>query len=66
MEAIVPTEIDELSFLTEHFDSDLNNQGLSLNLDVLEIKRDKAQIRMVANQKVASRSYNSRVKIRWF
>ena len=39
---VVPTKIDEPSFRTEHFDSTLNNQGLSLNLDVLEIKRDKA------------------------
>ncbi|KAL5573637.1 hypothetical protein UlMin_023234 [Ulmus minor] len=43
-EAVVPIEIGELSFRTEQFDPDLNVEGLSLNLDLLEIKRDNAQI----------------------
>ena len=62
-EAVVPTEIDESSFRIEQFDPDLNVEGLSLKLDLLEIKRDNAQIRMVANQKAVARSYNTRVKI---
>ena len=40
--AVVLTEIGEPSFQTKYFDSSLNDQGLSLNFDVLEIKRDKA------------------------
>ena len=43
-EATIPTEIGEPSFRMEHFDSTNNDQGLSLNLDILEIKWDKAQI----------------------
>ena len=65
-EAVVPTEIGEPSFRTEEFDLDQNVEGLSLNLELLEIKRDNAQIRMVANQKAAARSYNTRVKVRRF
>ncbi|KAL5577187.1 hypothetical protein UlMin_018886 [Ulmus minor] len=53
-EAVVPTEIGEPSFRTEQFDPDLNVEGLSLNLDLLEIKRDNAHIRMVANQKAVA------------
>ena len=63
-EAVVPIEIGEPSFRTEQFDSDLNVEGLSLNL--LEIKCDNAQIRMVANQKAVARAYNTRVRIRRF
>ena len=48
-EAVVPTEIGEPSFWVEQFDPESNVEGLSLNLDLLEIKRDNAQIRMVAN-----------------
>ena len=49
-EAVIPIEIGKLSFQTKHFDTLLNDQGLSLNLDLLEIKSDKTQLRMVANQ----------------
>ena len=65
-EAVVPTEIGEPSFRVEQFDPESNVEGLSLNLDLLEIKRDNAQIRMVANQKAVARAYNARVRIRRF
>ena len=63
MEVVVPSEIDKPSFRTEQFDPDLNVEGWSLNLDPLDIKRDNAQILMVANQKAVARSYNTRVKV---
>ena len=53
-EAVVPTEISEPSFQVEQFDPEPNVEDLSLNLDLLEIKRDTAQIRMVANQKAVA------------
>ena len=65
-EAVVPTEIGEPSFRVEQFDPESNVEGLSLNLDLLEIKRDNAQIRMVANQKAVARAYNARVRIQRF
>ena len=54
MKVVVPAEIDEPLFQIENFDLALNDQGLSLNLDIFEIKWDKSQIRMVANQKAAT------------
>ena len=63
IEVIVPSEIGEPTFQTTRFDSLLNDQGLALTLDLLEIKRDKAQLWMVVNQKAAARSYNPRVKV---
>ena len=57
-EAAIPAEVGEPSFRTTHFDPLTNDQGLSLNLDLIEIKRDKAQLRMMANQQAAAWSYN--------
>ena len=63
MEVVVPIDIGKPLFWTKQFDPDLNIEGLSLNLDLFEIKRDNAQIRMVANQKAVAQSYNTRVKV---
>ena len=65
-EVVVPAEIREPSFRTTHFDPLANDQGLALNLDLIEIKRDKAQLWMMANQQAAARSYNQRFKIQRF
>ena len=65
-EAVVPIEISEPSFQTKQFNSDLNDQDLSLNLNILEITWDKAQIQMVANKKAVAQSYNIRVRVRRF
>ena len=40
-EAIILDEIGEPLFRTVHFDLETNDQGLELNLDLVEIKRDK-------------------------
>ena len=48
--AVVPAKIGELSFQIAHFDSLFNGQALALNLDLLEIKRDKAQLLMATYQ----------------
>ena len=61
---VVPAKIDEPSFWTWRFDSLFNDQGLALNLDLLEIiKRDKSQLWMAANQQATAGSHNPRVKI---
>ncbi|KAL5537617.1 hypothetical protein UlMin_044856 [Ulmus minor] len=65
-EAVLPVEVGEPSFCTTQFDSEVNDQGLALNLDLVEIKRDEAAIRVKANQATAARSYNPRVRIRRF
>ncbi|KAL5553461.1 hypothetical protein UlMin_040862 [Ulmus minor] len=65
-EAVLPVEVGEPSFRTMQFDSEVNDQGLALNLDLVEIKRDEAAIRVKTNQAAATRSYNPRVRIRRF
>ena len=59
-------EVGEPSFRTTQFGSQTNDQGLALNLALVEIKRDEAEMRIKANQAVAARSYNPRVRIRRF
>lgn len=49
-EAVVPAKIGEPSFRTTYFDMVANDQGLTLNLDLVEIKIDKARLHMIANQ----------------
>lgn len=66
IEAIVSTEIGEPSFRMANYDLVTNDEGLALNLDLIEIKRDKARLRMIANQQATAQSYNSRVKIQRF
>ncbi|KAL5569292.1 hypothetical protein UlMin_025867 [Ulmus minor] len=53
-EAVLPVEVGEPSFRTTQFGSETNDQGLALNLDRIEIKRDEAAIRVKANQAVAA------------
>ena len=63
---MIQIEIGEPLFQTTYFDSYFNDQGLAWNLDLIEIKRDKARLWMVANQQAAARSYNPWVKIQSF
>ena len=65
-EAVLPVEVGEPSFRTTQFNPEVNDQGLALNLDLIEIKRDEAAIRVRANQAAAARSYNPRVRVRRF
>ena len=53
-EAIMPVEVGEPSFRTAQFDLQTNNQGLALNLDLIEIKRDEALLKMKANQQAVA------------
>ncbi|KAL5579158.1 hypothetical protein UlMin_011600 [Ulmus minor] len=54
MEAVIPVEVGEPSFCTTQFGSQTNDQGLALNLDLVEIKRDEAVMRIKANQAAAA------------
>ena len=53
-EVVIPVEVGEPSFRTTQFGSQTNDQGLALNLDLVEIKRDEAAIRIKANQAAAA------------
>lgn len=50
IEVVVSVEIGEPSFRTTNYDPVTNDEGLALNLNLIEIKRDKARLRMIANQ----------------
>jgi hypothetical protein len=61
-EAVIPTEIVLPSFRAAFFDPERNREGLKINLDLLEERRDQASIRMVAHQERAARYYNAKVQ----
>ena len=65
-EAVIPVEVGEPSFRTTLFDPQTNEQGLALNLDLIEIRRDEAMMKTKENQQAVARSYNPMVKIRHF
>jgi hypothetical protein len=49
-EAVILVEIGSLSYRMEHYNPGLNNEGIQLHLDLLEERRDRAQITMTAYQ----------------
>ena len=65
-EAVLLVEVGEPSFRTTQFGSETNDQGLALNLDLIEVKRDEAAIKVNANQAAVARSYNPRVRVQRF
>lgn len=65
-EAVIPVEVGEPSFRTTQFGSQTNDQGLALNLDLVETKRDEAAMKIKANQAAAAQSFNPRVRIQRF
>ena len=62
-EAVILVEVGEPSFRTTQFGPQTNDQGLALNLDLVEIKRDEAAMRIKANEAAVAQSYNPRVRI---
>ena len=62
-EDVITVEVGEPSFRTTQFSSQTNDQGLALNLDLIEMRRDEAMMKIKANQEAAARSYNPRVKV---
>lgn len=65
-EAVILVEIGMPSFRTEHYDPTKNEGELRLNLDLLEEKREQAQLRLATYQQRIARYYNRRVKPRSF
>ena len=65
-EAVVPLEITHVSPRIEAFDSEVNEQGMKLALDLIDEVRDEANAKIVEGQKRASLYYNLRVKERFF
>jgi hypothetical protein len=47
-EAVIPTEVGSPSFRVAHYNPGLNDEGIKLNLDLLQERRDEAQVTWVA------------------
>ena len=62
IEAVIPIELKLPSVRVMAFDEQHNSQDLKANLDLLEEKREIAQVRMVVYKQKAARYYNSWVR----
>ncbi|GFS41656.1 hypothetical protein Acr_00g0075590 [Actinidia rufa] len=65
-ESVIPVEIGVPSFRTLNFDKERNETELRLNLDLLEEKREKAEIHQAAYKCQVAKYYNQRVRHRSF
>ena len=65
-EAIIPIELKLPSARVVAFDEHQNSQGLKANLDLLEERREVAQVRMASYRQKVARYYNSWVKNKVF
>lgn len=65
-EAIIPAEVGSPSFRVSHYNPGLNDEGIKLNLDLLQERRDEAQVTWSAYQDRAARYFNKKVSPRKF
>ncbi|GFS37978.1 hypothetical protein Acr_00g0055000 [Actinidia rufa] len=65
-ESVILVEIGMPSFRTSKFDNESNEAELRLNLDLLEERREKAELRQAAYKCQVAKYYNQRVKHRSF
>ncbi|GFZ08896.1 hypothetical protein Acr_20g0007040 [Actinidia rufa] len=66
MESVIPVGIGMPNFRTSNFSEKNNEIKLCLNLDLLDEKREKANLRQIAYKCRVARYYNQRVKHRSF
>ena len=66
IEVIIPAELQSGSYRVETFKVEANVEELKLHLDLLQEKRDQAQITMSAYQERVARYFNKKVKPRSF
>ena len=65
-EAIIPAELGLGSLRVETFKAETSDEGLKLHLDLLQEKRDHAQVTMSAYQERVAKYFNRKVKPRSF
>ncbi|CAL8085258.1 unnamed protein product [Prunus armeniaca] len=65
-EAVVPVEIEEPFYRTETFAPKVNEEALTLSLDLIEERRAQANLQNEAYKQRVSRYYDSRVRSRSF
>lgn len=61
-EALLPIELKTLTHRVDTFNVEENEQQLPLNLDLLEERRENAEIRWAAYQQRVTKYYNQKVK----
>jgi hypothetical protein len=61
-EAVILVEIGSMSTRVQYYSLVKNDKGLKLSLDLIEEKREKASLTMVAYQQRASQYFNQRVR----
>jgi transposase InsO family protein len=62
IEVVIPVEVGSLSYQVKHYNPGLNEEGMRLHLDLLQEKRDEAQITMATYQQKVAKYFNKRVK----
>jgi hypothetical protein len=65
-EVIIPAKLGSGNHRVKTFKTEANNEGLKLHLDLLQERRDRAQIAMSAYQERVARYFNKKVKPRSF
>ena len=65
-ESVIPVEIGMPSFRVSNFDKEINEAELRINLDLLEEKRENAELRQMAYKCQVAKYYNQRVRHRSF
>ncbi|KAL5558903.1 hypothetical protein UlMin_035114 [Ulmus minor] len=66
VDVVVPVELGIPTFRIKNFNEEDNDVLLALASDLLEEKREKAQLRATALQQIVARHYNSKVRLRRF
>jgi ribonuclease HI len=65
-EAVIPAELGSGSLRVESYQREANAEGLKLHLDLLQERRDQAQITLTAYQERMAKYFNRKVKPRSF
>jgi hypothetical protein len=60
-EAIILVEVGSVNFRVKHYNPRLNEEGTKVSLDLLQEKRDEAQVTMAAYQQRTTKYFNKRV-----
>jgi len=61
MEEVILVEVGSSSFRVSHYNLGLNDEGIALHLDLLQERRDEAQVSWVAYQRQVKRCFDKTV-----
>jgi hypothetical protein len=65
-EVVIPAEVGSPSFCVSNYNPGLNDEGIKLHLDLLQERRDKAQVTWATYQDRVARYFNKAVNPRKF